>query len=80
MATPLGADPRLSPVVQPVLLDVQTLGDSCRGLSHFRRRYEDGVDIDCRPSGVVGEGHGCPADHEHLAPDSDGTKLLVKQS
>jgi hypothetical protein len=56
------------------------LGDPRRCLPHFQCRCEDGIYIDRRPSGVIGQGHRCSTDHEHFPPDPNGTQLLVEGS
>ena len=73
------AHERLRAIIEPIRLKVQSLGNPCCRLPDFRRRHEDGGDVNSRPSRIVGQRHRRSSDHEHLAPNANSSKFVVER-
>lgn len=69
----------LGSIVQPVVVDVVMAGRHAgRDLAHLAGRVPDGVDVPGRGAGILGQGHGCAAHDEHVAPGLGRAELVVQ--
>jgi hypothetical protein len=73
----LSGDVHACLLVQPPVGKAEIVRDSPGLLDHDPVRYEPRIDIASDARGVVGQGHGGAADHEHVRDDASASQPLA---